>query len=189
MWSVEEMTSTRTASSSRAAAICTSSSSSIGELIALRTSGRSSCSSATPWGSMSKRVRGSLIGGALLGLVGVSADALDQKLGLGDGRIDQRPDLVAALGEAAEDVAGDDLGVGPLRPADADPQAPEVAAAEAAVEALEAVVAGDAAAQLAADLAERQVDLVVEGDHAVERDTERAARGAGGLAGLVHEGL
>ena len=40
-----------------------------------------------------------------------------------------------------------------------------------------------------ADLAERQVDLVVQDEHAVEVELERAARGAGGAAGLVHVGL
>ena len=37
-----------------------------------------------------------------------------------------------------------------------------------------------------ADLAERQVDLVVQHEHAVEVELERAARRAGGAAGLVH---
>ena len=61
---------------------------------------------------------------------------------------DQVRDAVPALAEPPEDEAGDDLGVGRVGAADADPDAPEVAAAEPALEALEAVVAGDAAAEL-----------------------------------------
>ena len=50
-------------------------------------------------------------------------------------------------------------------------------------------MAGDAAAELRADLAEGKVDLVVERDDPLEADAELAAGGAGRLAGLVHEGL
>ena len=52
------------------------------------------------------------------------------------------------LGEAAEDVGGDDLGFGRVRAADAHPHAPELAVAEPALEALQAVVAGHAPALL-----------------------------------------
>ena len=62
-------------------------------------------------------------------------------------------------------------------------------AAELALERLQAVVAGEAAAEARADVAEGQVDLVVEDEHAVEVELERAARGADGAAGLVHVGL
>ena len=72
-----------------------------------------------------------------------------------------------------EDVGGDDLGVGRVGPPDAAPHPPEVGAAEPCAEALQAVVAGDAAAELGADLAERQVDLVVDDD-----DAARAAPSA-----------
>ena len=89
--------------------------------------------------------------------------------------------LVAALAEAAEHVAGDDLGVGRVGAADADPDAPEVAAAEAALEALQPVVAGDAAAALGPHLAEGEVDLVVQGDDRSSGDAELAAGGAGGV--------
>ena len=59
-------------------------------------------------------------------------------------------------------------------------------AAELALERLQAVVAGQPAAEPHADLAERQVDLVVQDEHAVEVELERAARGAGRAARLVH---
>ena len=50
-------------------------------------------------------------------------------------------------------------------------------------------MARDAAPELGSDLAEGQVDLVVEGDDPLVADAELAAGGAGGVAGLVHEGL
>ena len=74
-------------------------------------------------------------------------------------------------------------------PPDADADAVEVRAAELALERLQAVVAGQAAAEPRADVAERQVDLVVEDEHAVEVELEGAARGADRAAGLVHVGL
>ena len=58
-----------------------------------------------------------------------------------------------------------------------------------ALQRLQAVVAGEPAAEPRADVAERQVDLVVDGQHVVEVDLERAARRAGAAPGLVHEGL
>ena len=65
----------------------------------------------------------------------------------------------------------------------------EVGRAEPLPQRLQAVVAGQPAADAAADVAERQVDLVVEDEHAVEVEVQRAARGAGRAAGLVHVGL
>ena len=53
------------------------------------------------------------------------------------------------LAPGAEDVAGDDVRVGGVRPADADADAVEVRAAEVALEGLQAVVAGEAAAERA----------------------------------------
>jgi hypothetical protein len=50
-------------------------------------------------------------------------------------------------------------------------------------------VAGEAAAEAGLDLAERQVDLVMEDDDALERDLERAARRPGGATRFVHERL
>ena len=50
-------------------------------------------------------------------------------------------------------------------------------------------MAREPAAQAHADVAEREVDLVVDHEHAVEAELERAARGADGAAGLVHVGL
>ena len=66
------------------------------------------------------------------------------------------------LAPAAEHVGGDDVRVGRVRAPDADADAVEVRAAELALERLEAVVAGQAAAEPRADVAERQVDLVVD---------------------------
>ena len=82
-----------------------------------------------------------------------------------------RPDREPRRGLAptAQDVAGDDLGVGRVRPADADAHAREVRRAEARLQRLQPVVAGEAAADPRADVAERQVDLVVDGEHVVER--------------------
>ena len=76
--------------------------------------------------------------------------------------------LVGALAPLAEHVRGDDLGVGRVGPADADPDALEVRAAELALERLQPVVARQPAAEPHADVAERQVDLVVDHEHAVE---------------------
>ena len=50
-------------------------------------------------------------------------------------------------------------------------------------------MAGEAAAEPGLDLAEGEVDLVVEDDDAVERHLERAAGRAGRVAGVVHVGL
>ena len=50
-------------------------------------------------------------------------------------------------------------------------------------------MARQAAAEPDADLAERQVDLVVQDEHVVELELVGATRGAGGTAGLVHERL
>ncbi len=50
-------------------------------------------------------------------------------------------------------------------------------------------MAGDAAAELGPHLAEREVDLVVESEDPVERDSERPAGGSGRVPGLVHERL
>ena len=54
----------------------------------------------------------------------------------------------------------------------------EVRRAELALERLQAVVAGQPAAEPHADVAERQVDLVVDDEHAVEVELEGAARRA-----------
>ena len=49
-------------------------------------------------------------------------------------------------------------------------------------------MAGEAAAEAGAHLAERQVDLVVDDEHALERHAQRAARRADAAAGVVHVG-
>ncbi len=93
------------------------------------------------------------------------------------------------LGEAAQHMGGDDLRVGRVRPSDADADAPEVRAAQPALERLQAVVAGQAAAEPRLHAAEGQVDLVVHDDDVVEVHPERAAGGSGRAAGVVHVGL
>ena len=98
-------------------------------------------------------------------------------------------DLGVALAPAAEHVGGDDVGVARVRPPDADPHAGEVGRAEALAQRLQAVVAGQPAADTAADVAELQVDLVVEDEYAVEVDVQRAPGRAGRAPGLVHVGL
>ena len=62
-------------------------------------------------------------------------------------------------------------------------------AAELALERLQPVVAGEAAADARAHLAERQVDLVVDDQHPLERHLQRPARRADRAAGVVHVGL
>src|SRR6202011_1776724 len=62
-------------------------------------------------------------------------------------------------------------------------------ATEALLEGLQAVVSGEATADAGSDLAERQVDLVVQNEHTVERKLERAAGRTDRPAGLVHVGL
>ena len=62
-------------------------------------------------------------------------------------------------------------------------------AAELALDRLQAVVAGEPAAEARAHLAERQVDLVVHDQHPLQRQLERAARRADRAAGVVHVGL
>jgi hypothetical protein len=47
----------------------------------------------------------------------------------------------------------------------------------------------EASTELAADLAEREVDLVVYDDDAVERDAERSAGGPDRVPGIIHERL
>src|SRR5215210_475465 len=50
-------------------------------------------------------------------------------------------------------------------------------------------MAGQAAAEADADVAEGEVDLVVDDEHALELDAVAAARGADRATGVVHEGL
>src|SRR5207248_2840655 len=83
----------------------------------------------------------------------------------------------------------DDLRVRGVGPPHADADAHEVGRAEARTQRLEPVVTGQAAAELRADLAERQVDLVLDGDHVVEVDLQRPTGRAGRVAGFVHVGL
>ena len=62
--------------------------------------------------------------------------------------------------------------------ADAQPQPPEIGAAELRLDILQAVVAGMAAAALELDLARQQVELVVDDEHLVGRDLEEACQRA-----------
>ena len=110
-------------------------------------------------------------------------------LDLGAGALHQLAYFLGALAKASEHVRGDDLGVGGVGAPDPDAHAPEVRAAELALERLQAVVAGQAAAETRAQLAEGQVDLVVHDEHALEWQAVGAARGSDGAAGLVHVGL
>src|SRR6476659_8461279 len=88
----------------------------------------------------------------------------------------QRSDLLGALLPLPQDVGRDDLGVRGVRAPDADANAAEVRGAEALLERLQAVVAGQAAADAVADVTERQVDLVMQREDVVEvGDLERAA--------------
>ena len=97
--------------------------------------------------------------------------------------------VLGRLAEAAEHVGGDDLRVGRVGAPHPHADAPEVGAAELAVERLQAVVARQASPQTRLDTAERQVDLVVHGDHVVEVHAELATGRAHRAARLVHEGL
>ena len=104
--------------------------------------------------------------------------------------LDQRAHLVGRLAEAAGTCAEETTSgsVESGRP-DPDPDAAKFAATQAALERLEAVVAGEASAQAGLDAAERQVDLVVDGNHVVEINPERPARRAHRAPRLVHVGL
>ena len=91
-----------------------------------------------------------------------------QRRRIGDG-VEQRlePDLLGLV-EVGQHMADHPVLV--ARVADADPHPLELARAQTGVGAAQAVVAGDAAAQLDPDLAGGEVDLVVEDD-----DVGRAA--------------
>src|SRR6478609_7569729 len=86
-------------------------------------------------------------------------------------------------------MGGDDLGVARFGPPHPHPHPPELGVAKAALEALQPVVAGQAAAEAGLDLAEGQVDLVVEDDDTAQRRLEGAAGRPGGVARVVHVGL
>jgi len=60
--------------------------------------------------------------------------------------IDERIDVGLRLTKAREDIGGDDLWIGRIRAADADPDAGEANVAELGAQRLETVVAGEAAA-------------------------------------------
>src|SRR5829696_3929519 len=109
-----------------------------------------------------------------------------EPLGLVARALDELAHLRRALAPLAEHVRGDDLRVGRVGPADPDPHALEVGAAELPLERLEPVVAREPAAEPQADLAERQVDLVVDHEHAIEVELVGAARRTDRAPGLVH---
>src|ERR687893_3128139 len=106
-----------------------------------------------------------------------------------NGAVDEVGDLARRLPPSPQHVRGHDLRVRGVGAADADADAMEVGRAELAAQRLQAVVAGQAAAEAGADVAEREVDLVVDHDHAIEVELERAARRTDGAPGLVHVGL
>ena len=180
MWSAELIASTRTASSPRATARCSSSSSSIWVSIALR-----------DFGPLQAQHRDALridfvAGHRAAGHAHRRTSFSTSPSVSSAARSTSASTSLAGLAEAPEHVGRDDLGIGRVGPPHADPHPPELGVAEAALEALQAVVAGQAAAEADADLTEGQVDLVVEDDDAVERHLERAARRAGRVARAVH---
>ena len=69
-------------------------------------------------------------------------------------------------------MGGNDLGIGAVRAPYTDSQAPEVCAAQTALDALEAVVAGQPTTQPRTNLTEREIDLVVYDHEAFQRDLE-----------------
>ena len=189
MWSVEENTRTRTSSSPRAAARWASSSSSIWVLIALRASGRSRRSSATPARrlvvsrhrlpprrsiSVTRRPRAiRSISRSVSSAAPRSAPRPRPRArGSGRGRRRRRSRGRSSRGARRRPGRARSRGCrgprlrlfSPLWPARPPPS-------------------------LTLDLAERQVDLVVDHDHVVERHLAAPARRPGRVAGLVHVGL
>src|SRR5688572_7501594 len=117
-----------------------------------------------------------------------SADRLGHKqaLRLISRGVHELGDLLPALREAAQYVRRDDLRVRRIGPSDPHPDPLEVGRPELALQRLQPVVPGQAASEPRLDGAEWEVDLVVDREHAVEVDAERAARRPDGAAGLVH---
>src|SRR5918994_5693636 len=99
------------------------------------------------------------------------------------GGFDQRPRLLV---EPPQDISGDDLRVGAVRPPHADPHAPEIATSEPSLHRLEPVVARKPAADAHLDLAERKIDLVVDHEDVIQIHAKRATGRAHRGAGLVH---
>ena len=106
------------------------------------------------------------------------------------GALDERPHLVRGSGASARGRRPTTMSgsVESGRPTPTRTRR-EVRRAQPAAQGLQAVVARQAAAHARADLAEGQVDLVVDDEHAVELEVQRPARRAGRVAGLVHVGL
>src|SRR5712692_1519069 len=73
--------------------------------------------------------------------------------------------------------------------ADADPQAPKAVGAELRGDVLQAVVAGDAAAELELCRARREIELVVHDEDFLRLDLVEACERADRLAREVHIGL
>ena len=134
-----------------------------------------------------QRRRDALVGGGVP--VARRHQPRDEPLGLVGRALDELAYLVRRPAPAAQHVPRDDVGVRRVGPPDPDADAHEVRAAELAPQRLQPVVAREPAALLEADVAERQVDLVVQHEHAVEVELEGAARGADGAPGVVHERL
>ena len=99
-------------------------------------------------------------------------------------RADESRTSASRLAQRREHVAGHEIGIGRVRPPDAGPNAGEVPPAELSASPTSARCGRPARRRARADLAERQVDLVVDDEHAVEVEpaapragpTERPAR-------------
>ncbi len=103
--------------------------------------------------------------------------------------LDHRRDLLRGLAEAAQHVGGDPSGsvvVG--RPTPILIRANAVRA-QSLPDGLQPVVPGQPTAVAHADLAEWEVDLIVDHEHPVKIELERSSRRADRLAGFIHVGL
>src|SRR3954449_9349236 len=95
-----------------------------------------------------------VMGATLTGSGGPLTLAEHRLFGCVRGLAHQRSDLLGVLLPLAQDVGRDDLGIRGIGAPDADADAAEVRGAEALLEGLQAVVAGEAAAEALADVAE-----------------------------------
>src|SRR5437660_12555345 len=112
-----------------------------------------------------------------------------QALDLLAGTRDQRLHLLGRLAKATQDICGHDLRVARVGAPHSDPHAREVRAAELAPDGAQPVVACETSACPRAHLAEREVDLVVNDEHARELHLQRSARRPTRAPGIVHERL
>src|SRR5262249_48489003 len=103
--------------------------------------------------------------------------------------LDQLAHLALVLAEPPEHVGRDYLRVGRVGTPHADPHAPELSAAQLALDRLEPVVTGQPASDPGSHLPKRQVDLVVHHHHPLERQLECSPRRTYRPPSLVHVGL